>query len=183
MRLQHESPERGRPPVANQFIDPDQIANRLGHLFAAELQQAVVHPIAGERFLVQIRLRLRDLVLMVREKSDPLHRHECRPAHREGESTWTSTQCAIPVDRDPTAIARMARPIWPPSRARSRADRACARRSRCEHRTARSSSERWESLPYSSERTHPEIDVAVDLVCVFVLDQAARSFRRSRSTS
>src|SRR5687768_7435090 len=49
------------------FRDGDEVANRLRHLFAAELKQGVVHPDAGERRVARVGLGLGDFVRVVGE--------------------------------------------------------------------------------------------------------------------
>src|SRR5205807_879841 len=49
------------------LADGDDVAERLRHLLAAEVEHAGVEPVAGEGALAEGPLRLRDLVLVVRE--------------------------------------------------------------------------------------------------------------------
>ena len=51
----------------HQFVDGDEVAERLRHLLAFHLQEAVVHPHIGHRRRAMRAARLRDLVLVVRE--------------------------------------------------------------------------------------------------------------------
>src|SRR5690606_16431061 len=67
MRLEHHEPECLSQATVDQVADSDDVADRLRHLVAAELQQTVVYPVAREGLGAEIRFRLRDLVLVVRE--------------------------------------------------------------------------------------------------------------------
>ena len=44
MRLEHVEPQHFAWPVREQFADGDEVAERLRHLVAFDLQEAVVHP-------------------------------------------------------------------------------------------------------------------------------------------
>src|SRR5262249_21566590 len=66
VRAQEQEAYRLRLMLLEQIDDVDDIAHRPGHLGLAHLQQAIVHPVTGER-LARVRLRLCQLVLMVRE--------------------------------------------------------------------------------------------------------------------
>ncbi len=52
--------------VRQKLIDGHQVANRLGHLFAAKLEHAVVHPETG-KLLAGKAFGLGNLILMVRK--------------------------------------------------------------------------------------------------------------------
>ena len=52
-------------PLSQQLIDRDEVAQRLGHLLALDLEEAVVHPHVGHRGGAVRAARLRDLVLVV----------------------------------------------------------------------------------------------------------------------
>ena len=45
VRLQYQQSERSGSAAVDQFLDADQVADGLGHLFAAQLQQPVVYPV------------------------------------------------------------------------------------------------------------------------------------------
>src|SRR3984885_7156061 len=67
MRQQHLKSQDFPRPVLQQFMNRYKITQRLRHLLAFDLQEAVVHPIIRHHRRVEGAARLRDLVLVVRE--------------------------------------------------------------------------------------------------------------------
>ena len=69
MRRKHlKTDNRTRPlPLAEQFSNSDEVAQRLRHLLAFHLQESVVHPNIRHQRRVEGAARLRNLVLMVRK--------------------------------------------------------------------------------------------------------------------
>ena len=66
MAGENEQPQHVRAARLQELIDGDQVAQGLAHLFARQLQHAVVHPIAGKGLAGQA-LALGDLVFVVGE--------------------------------------------------------------------------------------------------------------------
>src|SRR5262249_30647455 len=54
-------------PALQQLPDPDEVAERLRHLLALDLQEAIVHPDARHLRAVECAAGLRDLVLVMRK--------------------------------------------------------------------------------------------------------------------
>ena len=115
----------GVTPSASTGVEVDDVAQRLAHLGLAEVEQAVVHPVPGER--QPGRAGLGDLVLVVREDQVEPAAVDVELGAQVAPGTSPSTRCASRAGRDPTARAstrRPARQAWRPSTARSRGDRA-----------------------------------------------------------
>src|SRR4051794_14778782 len=54
-------------PIRQQFADRYKIPDRLGHLLAFDLQEAVMHPIISHHAGMKCAARLRDFVLVMRK--------------------------------------------------------------------------------------------------------------------
>ena len=67
MARDHEHAQRVAAVLLQRFRDRHEVAQRLRHLVAAELEERVVHPYPGEGRLARVRLGLRYLIGMVRE--------------------------------------------------------------------------------------------------------------------
>ena len=65
MGLQHCVSNNGTGPRAKQLADRDEIAERLRHFLALDLQESVVHPDVGHRRRAMSAPRLSNFVLMV----------------------------------------------------------------------------------------------------------------------
>ncbi len=130
----------------------DHVAQRLAHLGLAEVEQRVVHPVAGER--QPGRAGLGDLVLVVREGQVEPAAVDVELGAQVAPGTSPSTRCASRAGPGPTATAsarRPARRAWRPSTARSRAGRAWPARGR--RAAACMSSGRWPDSARSRRTT------------------------------
>src|ERR1700719_3306823 len=67
MRLQHLKSQNFPRPVLQQLMNRHKITERLRHLLAFDLQEAVVHPVSRHHRRVKGAARLGDFVLVVRE--------------------------------------------------------------------------------------------------------------------
>lgn len=104
-QLHRAHPERGH------VVEVERVAERLAHLGAADAEQAVVHPVAGERQVGG--LRLGDLVLVVRERQvepaavDVELGAQVTPAHRRALDVPAGP--AATPRRRPGGLGRLAR--------------------------------------------------------------------------
>ena len=156
-----EQPEADRLRIVTlrELLDRERVAERLRHLLGAEVHEAVVQPVArrtGRRSRPRTgRSRSRGA-----GRSGPRRRRGCRATRRGTAWPSPSTRCASPGGPGPTGSPTTARRAWPPSRARSPAGRACARRPRpARPPAARRGSGRRACR--SPEAPHREVDVAV----------------------
>ena len=67
MRLQHAQTQHLARPIGQHLTDREEVAERLRHLLALELQEAVVHPDICHAVGVKGAAGLREFVLMVRK--------------------------------------------------------------------------------------------------------------------
>ena len=84
------------------FLDADDVAQRLGHLLAAELQHAVVDPVARE-LLARVDFRSARSRFRDAGRSGRCRRRGCRSVRRVRPGSWQSTRCAsrgVPCPRD-----------------------------------------------------------------------------------
>src|SRR5258708_24807441 len=72
VRAQHVQPQNVARPVLQQIMNGDEVAEALRHLFAFDIQEAVVHPNARKRPAMVDGLRLGNLILVMRKNEiDP----------------------------------------------------------------------------------------------------------------
>ena len=67
MGSQHIEPEHIARPIGEQLVDRDEIAERLRHLLALHIQEAVMHPDVRQRMLMMRAFALRNFVFVMRE--------------------------------------------------------------------------------------------------------------------
>ena len=132
MRLQHVEAHDLARPVVQHLPDRDEIPERLRHLLALDLQEAVVQPVVGHRRRAVGAARLGDLVLVVREDEvDAAAVDVERPCAEAARRPSPSTRCASRDARAPQRrSARPARRASTASTARSPSGRACRARPR-----------------------------------------------------
>ena len=161
--------QHDRAPALDHLADQHRVAQRLRHLLAAMVTQAVVQPVRRE--LVAEGLGLGDLVLVVREDQvDPAAVDVEGAAEilvRHGGALQVPAGPAAAPRGLPGRLAGLGRL----PHARSPAGRAC--RSRPSPDGWRRSSRSWLDSCSTRERAHVEVDVAAGLVRVAALDEAA----------
>ena len=67
MRAENKNPDGIRAVFGQDVLDGQHIAQRFAHLFFADLQKSVMHPVFDKRFLPVKAFGLGDLILMMRE--------------------------------------------------------------------------------------------------------------------
>ena len=67
MRLQHAQAQHLSRPIGQQIADREEVAERLRHLLALELQEAVVHPDIRHAVRMKGAAGLREFILMMRK--------------------------------------------------------------------------------------------------------------------
>ena len=145
---------------AQKLVDRHEIPQALRHLFAFDLQMAVVHPDIGHHFMPEGGAALRHFVFMMREQEvdaaamNVEHLAEVFPARRRTFDVPAGTALpprALPAGlradpgskastgQNPSARAYKARPrpARPRSFRRAGASRACRKQASTAHRTAR----------------------------------------------
>ena len=136
VRPQHQQPVGPGVAARQQVGERGEVAERLRHLGALDLDPPVVHPVAGERLAVGDRLG--PLVLVVREGQvlSPAVQVEAlaQQVERHDDALGVPAGPAGAPRRRPSS----ARPAWPSSTARSRAASASPRRPRPAPRPATS---------------------------------------------
>ena len=125
VRLQHEQPVGAGIDGLDEVEEVREVAERLRHLLAAHLDQAVVHPVrANSRPSATACARSFSWCGNARSRPPPWRSNR----RRGGRVTSRRTRCASPDGPRPTATPTTARPASPASRARSRRDHASLRR-------------------------------------------------------
>jgi hypothetical protein len=67
VRRQQQQADRLAGILVEQLVDGEEVAQRLAHLLAGDVEEAVVHPVGRHEGVAERRAALRDLVLVVRE--------------------------------------------------------------------------------------------------------------------
>src|SRR5258708_12177193 len=67
LRREQEPPDRLGGMLVQKLVHGEEIAERLAHLLAGDVQEAVVHPVLRHDAMAEGAAALRDLVLVVRE--------------------------------------------------------------------------------------------------------------------
>ena len=155
--LQETEPDRLRIVARQQVGERFEVAERLRHLPAVEVEQSAVHPEVRHRrvrasAVRSARSRSRDA-----ERSDRRRRREYRTGP-SGPSKLARHRPALDVPARPSVApgrtATSARPAWRISTAQNRADRACARPSAMRAPTSNSSTLRLRKLAVARKRLH-----------------------------
>ncbi len=147
------------------------VADRLGHLLAGELDHPVVHP-EPRQLPPARRAGLGGLVLVV-------GKHEVRATsvdvEADAERSSAIAEHSMCQPGRPVPPRRLPPGVLPrlvaPSTARSRADPPCARRPLYSSPWSMSSSRRCDRAPVTGVRAHPEVDIALRRIGVPGVDQ------------
>ena len=118
VRPQHEQPVGPGVGRLDEVEQVREVVERLRHLLAVDLDEAVVHPVRAN--VLPSGDGLGPLVLVVREREVLAAAVEVEAVARAGRATSRRTRCASRADPGPTASPTTARRAWPSSTARSR---------------------------------------------------------------
>ncbi len=116
--------------LVQQLVHGEEVAERLAHLLAGDVQEAVVHPVRRHDGVAEGAAALRDLVLVVREDEVETAGMDVEGLRPEACCSWPSTRCASPAGRGPTDCPSPAAAASTASTARSRPDPSCRARRR-----------------------------------------------------